>query len=91
MKLAELDRLDRHNATAEPENPVVEVETGAFARRYTHKDGAVEWKATGRELSRYEQDALEEAYEMGRKAAEGKAWGKGAYEAAMTAYSGRRQ
>jgi hypothetical protein len=97
MKLAELDARDMHNQAAEPENPVVETESSATVTRLTYKNGYSGWTSSALHLSEHDQDALEEAYELGMQAARRNAqtmfeagYGKGAKDAAMTAYGGRR-
>lgn len=96
MKLAEMDRLDRH-PEVEPENPVVETEKGDSVTRLTYKNGDSGWTSTRIHLFEHDQDELEEAYEMGMKAAGANTqkayslgYGKGAYDSAKTAYGGKR-
>jgi hypothetical protein len=85
VNLSEMDARDMHN-DVEPENPVVEKETGDVAARLTYKDGTVTWELRGHKPDEVQQDALEEAYDLGFQ----RGRGRGAYEAARTVYGGRR-
>jgi hypothetical protein len=85
MRLTEMDARDMH-PDVEPDNPVVTKETGDVAARLTYKDGTVTWELRGHKPDEVQQDALEEAYELGFQCGRG----RGAYEAATTAYGGRR-
>jgi hypothetical protein len=85
MNLTEMDRLDRHH-DVEPENPVVETEQADTLTRLTYKNGYSGWVSERIKLSEHDQDALEEAYDLGFQ----RGRGRGAYEAATTVYGGRR-
>jgi hypothetical protein len=98
MKLAEQEARDMVGEGREPENPVVETESSATVTRLTYKNGYSGWTSSALHLSEHDQDALEEAYELGVQAARRNAqtmfeagYGKGARDAAVTAYGGRRQ
>ena len=61
--------MDLHDD--EDANPIVETQQGALVGRYTYKDGTFGWvRWHGRSMSHYEQDQLEEAYDLGRKSIE---------------------
>lgn len=96
MKLAEMEARDMVGEGREPENPVCETERGESLTRLTYKNGYTGWTSSRISLSEPDQDALEEAYELGVKAAQTNAqtmfergYGKGACDAANTAYGGK--
>ena len=79
----------------EPDDPVTEESEHLIRRMF--KDGHIEWERKAHDLDGYEQDVLEEAYDMGIKAARQlvenirqNAYGKGVIDAARTAYGGKR-
>ena len=81
-----------------PETDLVETESGETLIRETFKDGTSGWRITDRDLTEYEQDQCEEAYEMGLRAAQAQsklalemAYGRGVVDAAVTAYGGRQR
>ena len=89
MKLDEMEERDRCNEDAEPENTVTGTEKGDTLTRVAYKDGSSGWVSERIQLSEHDQDALEEAYDLGVKAAGRNAqtmfslgYGKGAHGAA---------
>jgi len=97
-----------------PRETECESERSEHLIRRTFKDGHIEWQRSGHDPDGYEQDVLEEAYDLGRQSVYsqerdlrrrldvalaqlsdahkrlGEAYGKGALDAAMTAYGGKR-
>ena len=91
--MSRLDKLDALHMPDVDDNPVVETEQGEYLTRYTFKDGSAGWKGRTAYLCDAEQDTLEEAYDMGVKAARQQvenirqnAYGRGVIDAATTAY-----
>ena len=79
----------------EPDDPITEHSEHLIRRMF--KVGHIEWERKAHDLDGYEQDVLEEAYDMGVKAARQQvenirqnAYGRGVMDAARTAYGGKR-
>jgi len=79
------------------EDTVVETEASKSLTRETFKNGDVAWGITNRFLSTYEQEWLEEAYQLGVMAALKQneleaemAYGRGVVATAEAVYAGRR-